>query len=1439
MNLTPEQKQAFYAQMGKKPYEGNIDVDPNGDIYFTPTPTDDSGWWKTAGRNLLPELTSTAIGTVGGLATTALAAKKIAALSAMTGEFAPATGAVLGAGAFGLGAAGANALDDVGPGIGKKVRNFVGLTDAQRMRDETEHPMAVKAAQLAGMLGSSRLNSIKDFVNAAGGVRKLTSLSRTLGLAPAESEALKKIGSGVGLSVGMEGYHQAKDAIMNDGSFHPGALAEAALTGAAFGTPRIKGWMDDRKAAAMARATAAEAPKMTNEETRPIPVEDEMKHEPWKDNPPEDLSESVPGTFARQRPNFMAPATAADAQRIAGGKFNPNAPTTMAPATAADAGRGFPGWRPTTIGAIEPIGPRIPMEAGTPEAPFQGQWTPRRGLIPERVPMTPEEIRAANIKVQAEQEALIAQKNQELPIEDPEMRNEIAAKFNRGGGLVPLSDEQGGLYSPLRRARMARPGVQRELPIEPGLPPSENPPVDEQGMPLAFQQNVPPVNPPPKNPWTTVWGEKDRAKFQHSPKGVATDSAPVESAAVAGGREALKRRGFEFAETDAPLTDDAGAPISGAFDPASGRIVVSKPNVQDTTHRHEGGHAELQDMLGSENPHIRQLGQKMKSLTSEENLVELMAKSSAEESARNPLVRFLRDNWNYFRTTKFGGADQSPERMARILAERFDLTAPGKVKGLGEGDIKYERLSKEQEHVPMSVIAEAAKLSPETGKAASDFFSLQANLFGNHINAPLAKLAKFPQEIVQSAIWKRSKAGQTGAAPNFTPEEMVINGIYEKAMQSTLAQANAAGFPISKISNYVPEMLDATIAKQAGPNVDEFLAKRGQEFHDINSQIHGTSYDPVAGHQYIRDYLIGAAHAPNSSGGSDFGALTKNARRYHLPDAWREPDMLRNLERYGDRYSRQVAKRLTIEQSPEAALHLGFAEPAKGQQSSGLLQNPAMQNLRKAVQDTLFNEGRGTSGVGESAKELFTATQQFANSAAMQTATGLSNTLSKIPMHMVNARNPEEAVSMFESTLKTVNEYQSQLEKAIKANVVKPGRDPNVVNDEQIAGKLAQNIKFAATKMRIYTGADAIETMNRVHDYTIGEGLAEINLKLLATKDPQALEFVKRFGAGVDDTMSHDQQIAMMARNYAISIQSSYSAEGLPAPMLKGGIVGHATRIQRFGFENMNRVRQQVIEPARKGNYLPLLTYVAGTALAAPALVKMREFMSGRPSGLPTDEEIAISKKDPTMEHVLNIMSLAQVTGAFGTIGQVAGTVSSNARGNPQALVSDPIIGLGTGILVNMAGAYDAIKDGEPVVPVLEEAFKRAILERSQMFRGLTTDRGEAEDRRNKHLYEYLMETRDIPMDRKMLGAVGLAPTYTPEISPNKEAAREGNLEARQQVDRKQRSSLNNYPGGYEDPMKESKYRRFLRDSKGPEALDAYLGRRRAFRMKAAGQPQE
>jgi hypothetical protein len=66
---------------------------------------------------------------------------------------------------------------------------------------------------------------------------------------------------------------------------------------------------------------------------------------------------------------------------------------------------------------------------------------------------------------------------------------------------------------------------------------------------------------------------------------------------------------------------------------------------------------------------------------------------------------------------------------------------------------------------------------------------------------------------------------------------------------------------------------------------------------------------------------------------------------------------------------------------------------------------PEMQNARMAVENTLFNQGRGASGLSDNAKDLFTGVQRIAYSLGMQTLTGLKNTVQKLPFHLIHYQN--------------------------------------------------------------------------------------------------------------------------------------------------------------------------------------------------------------------------------------------------------------------------------------------------------------------------------------------------------------------------------------------------------------------------------------------------
>jgi len=756
-----------------------------------------------------------------------------------------------------------------------------------------------------------------------------------------------------------------------------------------------------------------------------------------------------------------------------------------------------------------------------------------------------------------------------------------------------------------------------------------------------------------------------------------------------------------------------------------------------------------------------------------------------------------------------------------------------------EGDIRHQELTNKDSLVPSSVLGKAAAEDEVVGRAGAKAYN-EIDMMHGKISKYIEALKQHPQAVIDSAIWKRSKAGQMLTQPQFTPEEAAVNDIYQAAMNETAQLATAHGYPIEQKENYVAEMLSGRAARDFQANEETFMKEHLPKFLDYNQQIFKGTYDPIDAEEYFRNYMAGAKLSPNSIG-SEFGALTKSARKYHLHDDIREQDMLRNFQRYGNRWARGVAIKQHIRNDPYVAGKLGYDSKvvhpsgAEGPATS----SEALTNLRAALEDTLFNKGRGTSGLSQDARDVVLSGQRVVNTMTMQTLSNLKNTIASVPMHMINAQNPESVQALFEGTMRAHIEYETQKAKAIEAGVIKPHIDPANDIDQPLTTKTSNNLQKFGEKLYKWSASEFIENYNRVKDFTIGEELAKVNLALQQKGDPAAQRFLEQFGYGADTKQPIEEQITRIARNYAKGIQGTYTGEGLPALMLKGGPVSMMLRIQRFGVENFNRTRQMVIQPAIKGEYGPLVAYVLGLAVTAPVITAITKILSGRPSGLPTEEEIKNGKKNPLIQKTLNVMEMAQMVGAFGTAGNVAGSMAKNVRGGSQQLVGDPSINFASSVIMNTAAAIDALGKDEPVLGVLQEVLKRTVIDNMQITRGLAVDRGLAQDQRNKNVFEYQTEQRAVPATQVIANSIrgNLFSDRTPIISPTKAKAKEGNAGALAKVPYKERAALDNYKGGYEDPQKEGAYQQYLLKTQGPKALEDYRARRRVSKAKAQGMP--
>ena len=963
-------------------------------------------------------------------------------------------------------------------------------------------------------------------------------------------------------------------------------------------------------------------------------------------------------------------------------------------------------------------------------------------------------------------------------------------------------------------------------------------------VPMELGPDAPPLRREPltEPEWMQKDLEGDRSpnRWQGAP---TTAEGPFDINAERG---ALQRRGFEFTETPERMTTPEGRPVSGSFNRETRQIQVSQPHMQKDTHVHEGMHAELLDMQNSPNPSVRKAAGEIMNAAGqytnpEEFLVELATSASRGGRDQNPVMKYLADNWNALRIIM--GA-KSPDRMARLLAERFDempsspVNAP--LKKSDDGAVRYQELTDKDSLVPSSVLGKAGAEDEAVGRQGAKAYN-EIDMMQGKISKYIEALKAYPQEVIDSAIWKRSKAGQMLTQPQFTPDEAAVNNIYQAAMNETAQLATAHGYPIEQKENYVAEMMSGRAARDFQANEEAFMQEHLPKFLNHNQQIFKGTYDPRDAEEYFRKYMAGVRNSPNSIG-SEFGALTKSARKYHLHDDIREQDMLRNFQRYGNRWARGVAIKQHIRNDPYVAGKLGYDHNVihpSGVEAPAT-SSEAMQNLRKSLEDTLFNEGRGTSGLSQDARDVVLSGQRVVNTMTMQMLSNLKNTIGKVPMHLISGlQHPESAQALMEGTMRAYGDYYTQKAKAIEAGVIKPHIDPANDINQPLTTKVARNLQTVGEKLYKWSGSEFLENWNRVQDFTIGEDMAKVNLALQKTGDPAAQRFLEQFGYGADTNQPLEEQITRIARNYAKGVQGTYSGEGLPALMLKGGPVPMVLRIQRFGVENFNRTRQMVIKPAMKGEYGPLVAYVLGLAVTTPAITAITKILSGRPSGLPTDEEINNGKKNPLVQKTLNVMEMAQAAGAFGTAGNVAGSIAKNVRGGSQQLIGDPSINFASSVLMNTAAAITAVGKDEPVIGVLQEVLKRSIIDNMQITRGLATDRGLAQDQRNKNVYEYQSEQRAVPATQVLSRSIrgNLFSDQTPVISPTKEKAKAGDPVALAKVPYKERAALDNYKGGYEDPNKEGAYQQYLLKTQGAKALAEYQSRRQRAKLTAQGRP--
>jgi hypothetical protein len=351
-----------------------------------------------------------------------------------------------------------------------------------------------------------------------------------------------------------------------------------------------------------------------------------------------------------------------------------------------------------------------------------------------------------------------------------------------------------------------------------------------------------------------------------------------------------------------------------------------------------------------------------------------------------------------------------------------------------------------------------------------------------------------------------------------------------------------------------------------------------------------------------------------------FNAL-RRAMGDSLPPSWREQDPVRNWTRYFDRATTAMAHYAKVESDPKVMATLGATKDAWGNAIPANPEGSLANNkyVQAAIETFHKHPMTGTESTEKGLSSLLT--QAFIASPPLE-AHVIGSNVSKA---LLLAPNPSIAMKAVGHALLNLKQGWEHAKEGglikLSAGSAKDMFDASLNAHQRMAG-VAKAIRNIST-----LGGKTTE-FNAAFQQSYFETLIPSLMHRAAEGDANAARMLKHWDADYQVGKMYDkqgiQQLASIAAKY---IHGTGDIRQMPAWMMKESEISGFMQLAHWSVAQTNNFMHDVYLPATKGNLVPLLTGIAGSAAAGYLIKDVREKMQGKRGQIPSLSEIASSEK--------------------------------------------------------------------------------------------------------------------------------------------------------------------------------------------------------------------